>query len=213
MMVRKTSARPRLLDLCCCQGGASAGYVAAGFDVSGVDIVAQPRYPYTFYQADAIAYVRDYGHTYDVIVGSPPCQLYSNAWRIQGREHPDLIEPMRAAMIESGKPYVIENVVGAPLVDPIELCGTMFGLHTYRHRLFESNLDIKAPPHRAHDERTVKMGRALREGDFYHAVGNFISVDYVRRDLRLPWMNRDGLRESIPPAYAEHIGRQLLVMI
>lgn len=203
----------RLLDLCCCQGGASHGYTLAGFTVTGVDINPQPRYPYTFIQADAITYLREHGHQYDVIHGSPPCQLHSLAWRIQHREHPDLIAPMRAAMIDSGKPYIIENVVGAPLNDPIELCGAMFGIHTYRHRIFESNLNLTPPVHPPHQAPTVKMGRALNDGDWYHAVGNFSNVPYIRRDLNLPWMSRDGLRESIPPAYAEHLGRQTLALI
>ncbi len=116
---------------------------------------------------------------------------------------------MRAGMIASGRPYVIENVVGAPLHNPIELCGAMFGLHTYRHRIFESNIPLTVPAHPPHQAPTVKMGRPLRDGDWYHAVGNFSNVAYIRADLGLTWMNRDGLRESIPPAYAQHIGAQL----
>ncbi|MFI7547263.1 hypothetical protein [Actinoplanes sp. NPDC049599] len=207
--------RPRLLDLCCCQGGASAGYTAAGFDVTGVDINPQPRYPYRFIQADAIDYLRELIRTreiltYDVLAGSPPCQLHTKAWKIRKNDHPDLIAPMRRLFIASGLPYVIENVPGAPLQNPIELCGAMFGLHTYRHRLFESNMPLTAPQHDYRDGPVVKMGRPLRDGNWYHAVGNFSNVPYVRRDLGLAWMNRDGLRESIPPAYAQHIGAQAL---
>lgn len=203
----------RVLDLCCCQGGSSAGFAAAGYDVTGVDNTPQPRYPYRFILADAIEYLTKHGAEYDLIAGSPPCQLHTRAWRIRAREHPDLIAPMRAAMIASGKPYIIENVPGAPLIDPIELCGAMFGLHTYRHRWFESNLNLRAPLHPAHQANTVKMGRALNEGDFYHAVGNFSNVGYIRRDLGAHWMNRDGLRESIPAAYTAYLGgaaRQLI---
>lgn len=201
--------RPRLLDLFCCQGGASAGYVAAGFDVVGVDIDPQPRYPYAFVQGDALAYLSAFGGEFDAIHASPPCQGYSNAQRIQRREHPMLIDAVRDMLGHFGGPWVIENVPGAPLRNPVELCGTMFGLRTYRHRLFESNLSLKVPEHPEHKARQVKMGRPLREGDFYQAVGNFSNVPYVRADLGVPWMNRDGIRESIPPAYAYWIGRQL----
>ncbi|MEU8609367.1 hypothetical protein AB0C29_15325 [Actinoplanes sp. NPDC048791] len=210
--------RPRLLDLCCCQGGASAGYTAAGFDVTGVDDVPQPRYPYRFVQADAIAYLRELIRTreiltYDLLAGSPPCQLHTKAWKIRKNDHPDLIAPMRRLFIASGLPYVIENVPGAPLRDPIELCGAMFGLHTYRHRWFESNLTLTAPAHPHHTAATVKMGRPVTDGQWYHAVGNFSNVPYVRRDMGAPWMNRDGLRESIPWQYAHHIGAQALTRI
>lgn len=215
----RPGARPRLLDLYCCQGGASAGYAAAGFDVTGVDKDSQPRYPYRFVQADALAYLRRLITTgeiddYAALAASPPCQRRTRCQKIQGREHPALIAPTRALMQATGLPYVIENVPADgedddPLIDPVELCGAMFGLHTYRHRLFESNFAITAPPHRIHGAATVKMGRPLRPGDWYHAVGNFSNVGYVKRDLRTPWMNRDGVRECIPPAYSEHIGRQL----
>ncbi len=212
-------SRPRLLDLYCCQGGASAGYTAAGFDVTGVDKDPQPRYPFRFVQADALTYLRQLIRTgevyqYAVIAASPPCQRKTRCQKIQGREHPALIAPTRALIQATGLPYVIENVPpdgddDDPLINPIELCGAMFGLHTYRHRHFESNVALTAPVHDYRDGPTVKMGRPLRDGDWYHAVGNFSNVPYVRRDLGLHWMNRDGLRESIPPVYAEHLGHQL----
>lgn len=204
--------RPRLLDLFCCQGGASAGYVKAGFDVTGVDIAAQPRYPWRFVQADAVEYVLAHGHEYDAIHASPPCQRYSACQRIRGNDHPDLISATRAALEASGRPWVIENVEDArsELRSPVLLCGTMFpGLHTYRHRLFEASVPLETPAHPAHGGISVKMGRPLREGDWYHAVGNFSNVPYVRRDLGFGWMNRDGLRESIPWQYAEHAGRAM----
>lgn len=210
--MRGVTPKLKLLDLFCCQGGASAGYVNAGFLVHGVDIDPQPRYPYPFTQADALTHLADLIRTGDIgqyhaVHASPPCQAHSNAQRIQGRDHPELIEPVRELLDQTGLPYVIENVPGAPLKDPMELCGAMFGLRTYRHRLFESNVPLTVPPHPRHLRHTVKMGRPLREGDWYHAVGNFSGVSYIRRDLGLHWMNRDGLRESIPPAYTEHIGR------
>ncbi|MGP3738006.1 SAM-dependent methyltransferase (plasmid) [Streptomyces sp. GDS52] len=200
----------RVLDVYCCQGGASMGYHLAGFDVVGVDLHPQPRYPFAFHQGDAVAYIRAHGHEFDLIVGSPPCQRYSNAQRIQGREHPDLIGPTREAMEATGRPWVIENVedAGPEMRDPITLCGASFGLRTYRHRLFESSFPLAVPHHPRHLHPTVKMGRPLREGDWYHAVGNFSNVPYVRRDMRVGWMSRDGIRECIPPAYTEFVGRQ-----
>jgi DNA (cytosine-5)-methyltransferase 1 len=200
---------PKLLDLYCCQGGAAAGYAKAGFDVTGVDLKPQRRFPFTFHQADALEYARQHGHQYDAIHASPPCQAHSNCQRIRDNEHPDLIADTREVLEHLGLPYVIENVVGAPLRDPALLCGHSLGLHTFRHRLFETNWPYTPPPHAQHPGTTVKMGRALQPGDYYHAVGNFISVDYVREDMQVPWMSRHGIRECIPPAYTLHIGEQL----
>jgi DNA (cytosine-5)-methyltransferase 1 len=204
--------RPRLLDLFCCQGGASAGYVAAGFDVVGVDLDPQPRYPYEFVQADALDYLVQHGHEFDAIHASPPCQGYSLTQRIQRNAHPMLIDKVRDLARWTGRPYVIENVRAArwAMLDPVELCGCVFGLHTYRPRLFESSFPISVRPCAPHASETVKMGRPLRDGDWYHAVGNFSNVSYVRADLGVPWMNRDGIRECVPPAYTEHVGRALL---
>lgn len=201
----------------CCQGGACKGYEDAGFDVTPVDVVPQPKHytPAKVIVADAISHLTQLIATgeigqYAAIAGSPPCQRFTLAQRIQKREHPDLIAPFRELCLESGLPYVIENVPGAPLKDPVELCGAMFGLRTYRHRLFESNAPLTAPEHPAHAAPLVKMGRPLRAGDWYQAVGNFSNVPYVRADMGVPWMTREGIRECIPPVYAEHIGRQLL---
>jgi len=133
------------------------GYHLAGFEVTGVDIQPQPRYPFRFVQADALAYLADHGHEYDAFHASCPCQLYSATQRIQGRDHPDLIGATRTALENTGRPWVIENVPGAPLRDPVLLCGAMFGLRTYRHRLFEtSRLPPARPapprPHRTHHQ-------------------------------------------------------------
>jgi DNA (cytosine-5)-methyltransferase 1 len=115
--------RPRLLDAFCCQGAASKGYIDAGFDVVGIDIDPQPRYPYTFELGDAVQYIRDHGHEYDAIHASPPCQAYSKAQRIQNRQHPDLISETRSALLVAGRPYVIENVEDArgELRNPVRL--------------------------------------------------------------------------------------------
>jgi DNA (cytosine-5)-methyltransferase 1 len=204
---------PKLLDLFCCQGGASAGYVAAGFDVVGVDLSPQPRYPFRFVQADALAFLEENGGYFDAIHASPPCQAFTNCQRIRGNDHPDLIGPTRELIELAYKPYVIENVEGAPLINPTLLCGGMFGLRTYRHRLFESDVDLTAPPHPPHIKRTTKMGRPVRDGENMHVVGNFTGVDLAREVMGMPWATREGLREAIPPQFAEHIGRQLIRQI
>jgi DNA (cytosine-5)-methyltransferase 1 len=199
----------------CCQGGDSMGWHLAGFDVTGVDKDPQPRYPFPFIQGDAIEYIRAHGHEYDLIAGSPPCQYYTLCQRIQGREHPALIPPTRQAMESTGRPWIIENVPEAApeMRDPITLCGAMFGLHTYRHRLFESPLSLAVPLHPRHLHDTVKMGRPLKHGDWYHAVGNFSGVPYVKRDMGVPWMSRDGIRECIPPAYTRFLGEQVAAQL
>lgn len=214
----------RILDLFCGAGGAGKGYADAGFEVIGVDIDPQPQYPLAFLQADAIKIlerlaegrvieVDGRGFTiedFDAIHASPPCQAFTNAQKIMGNTHPDLVAPTRDLLHRIGLPYVIENVPGSPLIDPIELCGAMFGLGTYRHRLFETNWTLTPPTHPPHTKRTTKMGRPPVEGEMMHVVGNFSGVAKARIAMGIDWMNRDGLRESIPPAYTRYIGDQLL---
>ncbi|EYT61548.1 hypothetical protein D514_0102260 [Microbacterium sp. UCD-TDU] len=159
-------------------------------------------------------------HQFQAWHASPPCQAHTNAQKIQGRFHLDLIPPTRRMFEEANAyrmrngvepvPYVIENVPGSPLVDPVELCGAMFGLETYRHRLFETNWDLASQAHPVHVARTTKMGRAPVGGEYMHIVGNFSGVDRGRKVMGMPWANRDGLREAIPPAYTQYIGRQLI---
>ncbi|MFI9056951.1 DNA cytosine methyltransferase [Streptomyces anulatus] len=204
----------RVLDLFCCQGGAAMGYHLAGFDVTGIDLAPQPRYPFRFIQADAIDYVREHGAEFDFIHASPPCQRYSRAQKIQHRDHPDLIAPTRAALEATGRPWVIENVEEAhrELRDPVTLCAAAFGMRTYRHRLFETggNFTFIPPRHPAHWAPLTKMGRPRAAGHFAHYVGNFSGVAEARTDMGVGWMNRDGIRECIPPAYTHHIATALL---
>lgn len=203
--------RPRLLDLFCCAGGAGMGYHRAGFDVTGVDLFPQPHYPFEFHQADALQYLIEHGHEFDAIHASPPCQAFTNAQKIQNNVHPDLLTPVREILLELGNPWIIENVVGAPLRDPVLLCGSMFpGLQVYRHRLFESSIPLVTPEHPEHVARLTKMGRAHVPGEFMHVVGNFSGVQKGREAMGIDWMVRDELREAIPPAYTEFLGRQLI---
>lgn len=204
--------KPKVLDLFCCQGGAGKGYADAGFDVTGVDLDPQPRYPYEFVQADALEAVRIYAPQFGFVHSSPPCQFDSDCQRIQGRDHADLIGPTRDALNATGLPWVIENVRGAvdKLRNPVMLCGAMFGLKTYRHRYFETGggFTFAAPEHPVHTAPQAKMGRPVRAGEFGQYIGNFSGVEAARQDLGVPWMNRDGIRECIPPVYAEYIGNE-----
>ncbi|MER6139278.1 SAM-dependent methyltransferase [Streptomyces sparsogenes] len=212
--IRRAADRPRLLDAFCCQGGASMGYHLAGFDVTGVDIAPQPRYPFRFIQAEAVEFIREHGAEFDFIHASPPCQHDSECQRIRGNPHPDLIAPTRAALKSTGRPWVIENVRGAvpKLRQPVMLCGPMFGLATYRHRYFEpgGGLTLTAPEHPAHTVPQAKMGRPVPPGWYGQYVGNFSGVAQARRVMGVEWMNRDGIRECIPPAYARHVGAAFL---
>ena len=193
------------------------GYHRAGFDVTGVDLFPQPRYPFKFIQADAITYLREHGHEYDAVHASPPCQAKTKAQKIMGNEHPRLIGPTRDLLLRFDALYVIENVVPDnpledpdPLIDPVELCGAMFNLGTYRHRQFETDWGLTVPKHPAHTARTTKMGRKPVDGEMMHVVGNFSGVEKAKKAMGIDWMTRDGLRESIPPAYTEFIGGQLM---
>ena len=199
-----------VLDAFCCQGGAAMGYWLAGYKMLGIDTADQPRYPFAFVRGDAVEFIARHGHGFDLAHASCPCQGYSETQRLRGNPHPKLIGETRAALKSTGRPWVMENVPGAPLVDPLTLCGAMFGLRTYRHRLFETSpgLDITTPPHPAHTAPVAKMGRPVTEGEFMHVVGNFSGVDLARQVMQMPWANRDGLREAIPPAYTQWIGRQ-----
>uniref|UniRef100_A0AAU8GRC0 DNA methyltransferase n=1 Tax=Mycobacterium phage TwoPeat TaxID=3158882 RepID=A0AAU8GRC0_9CAUD len=155
----------RILDLFSGAGGAGAGYRRAGFEVVGVDIDPQPNYPYEFHQGDALKYLLEHHQEFDAFHASPPCQAFTNAQKIRGNEHPDYVTATRAAFDLIGKPWVIENVPGAPLILPIELCGCMFpGLKTYRPRLFELNWElgswINQPEHRAAHRAHHEDGQA-----------------------------------------------------
>ena len=205
--------KPKLLDLYCCGGGAGYGYEQAGFEVTGIDIAPQPKHRGAFIQADAIEYLKAHWHEYDVIHASPPCQAYSMAsmqFRIVGKEYVDLIEITRAELIKTGKPYIIENVPGSPLINPIELCGAMFGMRTYRHRLFESNFLIIPPAHPKHIAPNAKMGRPVKDGEFIQYVGHFPGVKLVQEMTGLHWLGQKELAQSIPPQYTKFIGEQII---
>jgi DNA (cytosine-5)-methyltransferase 1 len=208
---------PRLLDGFCGAGGCSVGYARAGFEVEGVDIELQPHYPFKFHLGDAIEFILEHGHEYDVIHASPPCQRYSEATPTTHKEqHPDLIGPTRDALLAIGKPYIIENVSGARslLYRSLMLCGTMFGLTIWRHRYFEIEpIFLLSPATCQHNGRPVVInpGSNARRGrddiQLRHNVTDW------REAMGIDWMTGDELSQAIPPAYTEWIGRQLLEVL
>ena len=208
----------RLLDLFCGAGGAAEGYRRAGFDeIVGVDIQPQPSYPFTFVQGDAIRYLSDNWGTFDAIHASPPCQRWSigNRPHRSAEKHPDFIRPVRRWLRGIRRPWVIENVRLAPLEHAILLCGTMFGLKVFRHRLFESNRVLMVPEHPKHDgttgaHRGYSTLRSGRNG-FICVAGHNFERHAGAKAMDIDWMKaRWELAEAVPPAYTEFVGRQLL---
>lgn len=188
------------------------GYHRAGFEVVGVDINPQPHYPFTFHCGDALGMLRFRDLLrFDAIHASPPCQPYSamsNCRPGLADEYEALVGTVREALQATGLPYVIENVPGAPLVDPVELCGHMFGLDLYRHRWFESNVPLAAPQHPVHVTPASKAGH-WRPGTIISVAGHVAPMAEARRAMGIDWTTRDELAEAIPPAYTEWVGRQL----
>ena len=220
--------RPILLDLYCCAGGAARGYHQAGFDVVGVDIDPQPNYPYRFIRADALLFLSlmfDSTLGFAAIHASPPCQRYtvaSKAHNGRADEWPDLVGVTRDHLRATGLPYVIENVPGSPLKDPVTLCGTMFpGLRVIRHRLFETNWGLPQPAHGKHplvytmDKRKPHYGQLDEWKDYVMVTGGGNCSKAAAADaMGLPVsMTKQELNEALPPAYTEFIGTQLLAHI
>ena len=208
---------PRILDLFCGGGGAAMGLHRAGFDVVGVDINPQPNYPFTFIQGDALE--ADLSG-FDAIWASPPCQSYTRKVSTWGRErkneiiHPDLVEPTRELLEETGLPYIIENVIGAPLKGALMLCGTMFGLNILKHRIFEANFDLGFPPatcnhHKdiynpwAGEGRTAEKHRVAQGTPWLPPAGGASRAKGITGDLN----------NAIPPAYSEYIGNKLIEVL
>jgi DNA (cytosine-5)-methyltransferase 1 len=209
------ATRPRLLDLFSCAGGAGTGYSRAGFEVVGVDIDPQPRYPFEHHVADALAFAREHGHEFDAIHASPPCQQFT-AYRRRGAgvgdSYLNLIPETREVLQGLGLPYVIENVAGAPLEDAFMLCGSSFGLDVRRHRFFESSFPVLSPPCE-HHWQTPRFAPASNRANLRSTVevGVYrIPLAVQRAAMGIDWMNLHELSEAIPPAYTEWIGTQLL---
>lgn len=211
---------PRLLDLFCGAGGAAMGYHRAGFDVVGVDIRPQPNYPFPFIQADAMTFPLEFDD-FDLIHASPPCQAYSRANRLRDAQGSkaaplalDLIEPLRDRLVDRGLPYVIENVPGAPLLYPVTLCGSMFGLEDEgrqlrRHRGFESSEYLTAPGPCQHRGKPLGVYHVPNDS-IPHGGQTVRDLAQGKRLMGIDWMTWDELKESLPPVYTEHIGRALI---
>lgn len=196
------------------------GYHRAGFEVVGVDIKPQPNYPFDFLRYDAIEalkltnWVMMQMSSFDVIHASPPCQTFTRAKHLRDAQGSktqalDLLELTRQLLIATGKPYIIENVPGAPLLNPVTICGSAFGLKVRRHRCFESNIALFGTTcdHRA-------QGRPV---GVYHVMNDNIpkggrtakTLEEGQAAMGIDWMNWNELKESIPPAYTEFLGKQL----
>lgn len=201
----------RALDLYCGAGGASMGLHRAGFEVVGVDLSPQPRYPFAFIRADVLGLTPEFVRGFDFVWASPMCQAHTWSTR-RGREEkfPAQIAPTRELLKAAGVEYVIENVVGAgpELVDPVRLCGFMFGLKVIRHRLFECSFPVDVPAHRP-------CSGAIARGDAYTVCGHggdsksFKLADW-QAAMGIDWMAKAELTQSIPPAYSEYLARQAL---
>ena len=230
-----TTSKPKALDLFCGAGGASMGLHRAGFDVTGIDLKRQPRYPFRFIQANALQPPVDV-MAFDFIWASPPCQAHTAMKTMpDARPHLDLIPDARNLLIAAGRPYAIENVPGAPLLQPFRLCGTSFGLgvedaELRSHRLFETSFPVLAPRcqhghrdvigiygghHRNRRRRTIGIyGEGCRDSvrKVDRGVADF-NVQQGRIAMGIDWMTIAELCESIPPAYSEFIGRQAIETI
>lgn len=201
------------------------GYYRAGFDIVGVDIQPQPHYPFEFHQADALTYTLD---GFDAYHASPPCQPWTKfrslvlAYGV-AREYPELVEPTRERLIKTGKPYVLENVPGAPLINPYMLCGSSFFLKVRRHRLFETNFPmfmLKCAHHREIKDKPPTYTNRLRKFRKSGVVGVYgkgrckgDTVALWREAMGIDWMTRREMAEAIPPAFTEYIGQYLLAEV
>ena len=210
----------KLLDLFCGAGGASRGYALAGFEITGIDLKHGKRYPFKYIKGDVLAYLKDldFLRSFDVIHASPPCQTHSitqHLRKAQGKTTPklDLIPETRAALIASGKPYIIENVVGSPLINPVLLCGSAFGLKVRRHRLFESNLALTGTNCKHKEQgRPIGVYGSMRDeipkgGKTADSIGQALDAMGITNMI---WSE---LVEAIPPTYTEFLGNQITTLI
>ena len=205
----------KILDMFCGAGGAARGLQQAGFYVIGVDHRPQPHYcGDEFYCTDAMTFPLE---GFDAYWASPPCQGYSVMrhlpW-LKDKVYPLLIEPVRERLKATGKPYIIENVKGAPLEDANYLCGLMFGLHVFRHRYFETSFPWLAPGHPSHKGLYVRPtgSRGGRARDMVVKQRGSLNFPLVtaREAMGIDWMTRDELSQSIPPAYSQYLGEALM---
>lgn len=224
--MRVFKSKPLILDAFCGAGGAGYGYWLAGFRVVGVDIAPQKNYPFQFIQMDAIEFIRLYGKRFDVIHASPECQKYTRLRRQKkikestDARYTDMIGLVRSALISTGKPYIIENVEGAPLIGAVMLCGSMFPeLKVYRHRFFESNRFISVPEHYPHKERIPPSGSGVSKNGYVSITSGGVRnlpdgwtspAAYKNMAMGIDWMIQKELTKAIPPIYTSYLGKQLI---
>lgn len=223
-------SRPVLVDLCCKAGGASRGYADAGFEIVGIDVDPQPRYPYRFIRADlrdlTAADLHELGAV--AVHASPPCKVHTTLKAFAGEHHENLIPHTRALLRSTELPYVIENVPGAPLLTPVTLCGSMFDLGVRRHRLFEANWDLMQPACRHAEQDAASPLYPVKR---YHSGAPVITpspvigvygrgqglgpgeVELWKQAMGIDWMIRDELSQAIPPAYSRYVGEQLMASV
>lgn len=220
----------RILDLYCKAGGASMGYFMAlaadGFEIEGLDLEPQPNYPFRFFQGDALAIdPRKVRRRYHAVVASPPCLGYTTLANLhQHIKHDRLIPATRDVLEEIDLPYVIENVENAKaeLIDPVQLCGSSFGLRVRRHRLFEANFELTAPAcnHAWQSKhRPYRLTGAAARGRYpysgivpVHGGGQLVGGNdlwYGSVAMGIDWMTRAELNQAVPPAFTYYLGRQL----
>lgn len=180
-------------------------------EIVGVDIKLQPRYPFRFvlgdWQTAGMNRMLDWA---DFIWSSPPCQHYTqmlNHGLTSRDKHPDYIAIVRNTLTLIGKPWVIENVAGAPLLNPVMLCGEMFKLRVMRHRFFECSFPVSQPAHPKHDPR----GAIRKQGDggyYFRVYGHETGKAQWGAAMGINWMKSPELAQAIPPAYSKYIGEQ-----
>lgn len=204
------------------------GYHNAGWEIVGVDIRPQPRYPFAFIQYDALALDQRFLRTFGAIHASPPCQFATELRHAPGtKAHANLIPATRALLSASGLPFIIENVDGARehLNDPVLLCGSMFGLgaaghQLQRHRWFETNFPLSPPRPCRHSEPVIGVyGGHVRCRSAKH--GGRRTRDFEGHDkpalakeaMRMPWATMNGMSEAVPPPYTGWIGAKLAMQL
>ena len=208
----------RLLDIFCGAGGASKGYEMAGFDVTGIDLKSGKRYPFTYIKKDFKTLTVEDLQDYDLIHASPPCQTFSITKNLRIAQNKktdkeDLLDVTRQLLIDSGKPYVLENVPGAPLRNPIQLCGSVFNLQVRRHRLFESNMPLKGSGC-DHKQQGRPVGIYGSLNDKIPGGGQTAqTIEIARQAMGINWMIWTELVEAIPPMYTEFIGKQVMTYL
>lgn len=204
----------KLLDLFSCCGGISKGYHNCGFECTGVDINDDHRYPYNFIHADVFKLPLSFFEKFDLIHASPPCQHYTWATKKADRnKHPDLVEKTRHLLKKTGKPFIIENVVGAPVRKDLILCGEMFGLRVLRHRIFEiEGFTVLSPHHPKH--RDTIINSSGRKRSYYASIAGHGGESYSynindwKKAIGIDWVNdKKHLTQMIPPKYSEYIGK------